>query len=56
MYMTRATAYRDALKSFVEGYQEGVAEVMTKNTQEATSQSVQKEADGHSSKPPTMKS
>lgn len=56
IYMTRATAYRDALKSFVEGYQEGVAEVMTNNTQEATSQSVQNEADGQSSKSSTMKS
>jgi len=56
IYMTRATAYRDALKSFVEGYQEGVAEVMTNNTQEATSQRVQKEADGQSSKSSTMKS
>jgi hypothetical protein len=28
LYMTRATAYRDALKSFVEGYQEGIAEVL----------------------------
>lgn len=56
IYMTRATAYRDALKSFVEGYQEGVAEVMTNNTREATSQRVQKEADGQSSKSSTMKS
>ncbi|KAL2612316.1 hypothetical protein R1flu_024008 [Riccia fluitans] len=28
LYMTRAAAYRDALKSFVEGYREGIAEVM----------------------------
>ncbi|XP_024370923.1 uncharacterized protein [Physcomitrium patens] len=34
IYMTRASAYRDALKSFVEGYQEGVAEVVAKNSQE----------------------
>lgn len=33
IYMTRASAYRDALKSFVEGYQEGVAEVMAKASQ-----------------------
>ncbi|KAG0578791.1 hypothetical protein KC19_4G049700 [Ceratodon purpureus] len=33
IYMTRASAYRDALKSFVEGYQEGVAEVMAKNSE-----------------------
>lgn len=32
LYMTRASAYRDALKSFVEGYQEGIAEVMAKNS------------------------
>ncbi|KAB2091944.1 hypothetical protein ERO13_A03G211700v2 [Gossypium hirsutum] len=24
LYMTRASAYRDALKSFIEGYQEGI--------------------------------
>ncbi|CAM6108535.1 unnamed protein product [Calypogeia fissa] len=28
IYMTRASAYRDALRSFVEGYQEGIAEGM----------------------------
>ncbi|BBN17281.1 hypothetical protein MPTK1_7g13310 [Marchantia polymorpha subsp. ruderalis] len=28
LYMTRAAAYRDALRSFVEGYREGIAEVM----------------------------
>lgn len=56
IYMTRATAYRDALKSFVEGYQEGVAEVMTNNSPEATSGRVKKEGDGQSSKSPTMRS
>ncbi|KAF8044222.1 hypothetical protein BT93_A2261 [Corymbia citriodora subsp. variegata] len=30
VYMTRAAAYRDALKSFIEGYQEGVQQVMEK--------------------------
>lgn len=30
VYMTRASAYRDALKSFIEGYQEGVQQVMEK--------------------------
>ncbi|XP_057963507.1 uncharacterized protein LOC131154541 isoform X5 [Malania oleifera] len=30
VYMTRASAYRDALKSFIGGYQEGVQEVMKK--------------------------
>ncbi|MFQ6668903.1 hypothetical protein Gotur_034370 [Gossypium turneri] len=24
LYMTRASAYRDALMSFIEGYQEGI--------------------------------
>ncbi|CAI0462610.1 unnamed protein product, partial [Linum tenue] len=27
LYVTRASAYRDALKSFIEGYQEGVQQV-----------------------------
>lgn len=31
VYMTRASAYRDALKSFIEGYQEGIQQVMEKN-------------------------
>ncbi|KAK6944072.1 hypothetical protein RJ641_025174 [Dillenia turbinata] len=30
LYMTRASAYRDALKSFIQGYQEGVQQVMEK--------------------------
>ncbi|KAE9590808.1 hypothetical protein Lal_00023389 [Lupinus albus] len=30
VYMTRASAYRDALKSFITGYQEGVQQVMEK--------------------------
>lgn len=30
VYMTRASAYRDALKSFIEGYQEGIQQVMEK--------------------------
>ncbi|MBA0852011.1 hypothetical protein Goshw_000062, partial [Gossypium schwendimanii] len=28
--MTRASAYRDALKSFIKGYQEGIHQVMEK--------------------------
>jgi hypothetical protein len=28
VYMTRASAYRDALKSFIGGYQEGIQQVM----------------------------
>ncbi|GAV89104.1 hypothetical protein CFOL_v3_32524 [Cephalotus follicularis] len=40
VYMTRAYAYKDALKSFIEGYQDGVQQVMgktedKKNEQEA---------------------
>lgn len=31
LYMTRASAYRDALKSFIQGYQEGLKSVMDKN-------------------------
>ncbi|CAI0462608.1 unnamed protein product [Linum tenue] len=30
LYVTRASAYRDALKSFIEGYQEGVQQVIEK--------------------------
>ncbi|XVE61436.1 hypothetical protein DITRI_Ditri06bG0039900 [Diplodiscus trichospermus] len=30
LYMTRASAYRDALQSFIEGYQEGIQQVMEK--------------------------
>ncbi|CAA3021270.1 Hypothetical predicted protein [Olea europaea subsp. europaea] len=30
VYMTRAAAYRDALRSFIEGYQEGIQQVMEK--------------------------
>lgn len=30
VYMTRASAYKDALKSFIDGYQEGVQQVMEK--------------------------
>ncbi|KAJ7976360.1 Embryo defective protein [Quillaja saponaria] len=30
MYMTRASAYRDALKSFIQGYQEGIKQTMEK--------------------------
>ncbi|TYI34305.1 hypothetical protein ES332_A04G192600v1 [Gossypium tomentosum] len=28
LYMTSASAYRDALKSFIEGYEEGIQQVM----------------------------
>ncbi|KAJ0539325.1 hypothetical protein HanHA300_Chr08g0285031 [Helianthus annuus] len=30
VYMTRASSYRDALKSFIQGYQEGIQQVMEK--------------------------
>ncbi|CAH1447005.1 unnamed protein product [Lactuca virosa] len=30
VYMIRASAYRDALKSFIQGYQEGIQQVMEK--------------------------
>lgn len=29
VYMTRASSYRDALKSFIQGYQEGIQQVMS---------------------------
>lgn len=38
VYMTRASAYRDALKSFIGGYQEGIQEVMEKKEKEIKSQ------------------
>ncbi|PPS16908.1 hypothetical protein GOBAR_AA03661 [Gossypium barbadense] len=31
LYMTRASAYRDVLKSFIKGYQEGIQQIMDKN-------------------------
>ncbi|TYJ12032.1 hypothetical protein E1A91_A11G320200v1 [Gossypium mustelinum] len=30
LYMTRASTDRDALKSFIEGYQEGIQQIMDK--------------------------
>ncbi|MED6206917.1 hypothetical protein PIB30_031142 [Stylosanthes scabra] len=36
VYMTRASAYRDALKSFIVGYQEGVQQVMEKKEDSKT--------------------
>ncbi|KAL8140978.1 LOW QUALITY PROTEIN: hypothetical protein V2J09_006999 [Rumex salicifolius] len=30
LYMTRASAYKDALKSFIQGYQEGIQQTMEK--------------------------
>ncbi|XP_021891158.1 uncharacterized protein LOC110809560 [Carica papaya] len=36
VYMTRVSAYKDALKSFIEGYQEGVQQVMEKKEDSKT--------------------
>lgn len=47
LYMTRASAYRDALKSFIVGYQEGVQEVMEKKEDSKTQE------DGNASKKST---
>ncbi|KAK1389668.1 Embryo defective [Heracleum sosnowskyi] len=38
VYMTRASAYRDGLKSFIQGYQEGIKEVMEKKEQSDSQQ------------------
>ncbi|CAH9073360.1 unnamed protein product [Cuscuta europaea] len=43
VYMTRATAYKDALKSFIEGYQEGIQHVVDKKEETK----VQEEKDVH---------
>ena len=40
LYMTRASAYRDALKSFIVGYQEGVQQVMEKKEDSETQEDV----------------
>lgn len=40
LYMTRASAYRDALKSFIVGYQEGVQQVMEKKEDSKTQEDV----------------
>lgn len=48
IYMTRATAYRDALKSFVVGYKEGVAEIVQKQSEGDLGK--MKSADGPTSK------
>ncbi|KAJ6303846.1 hypothetical protein OIU77_017682 [Salix suchowensis] len=39
VYLTRASAYRDALQSFIQGYQEGVQQVMEKKEEESKTQS-----------------
>ncbi|KAH1113820.1 hypothetical protein J1N35_007198 [Gossypium stocksii] len=38
LYMTRASAYRDALKSFIEGYQEGIQQIMDKKEDSSKAQ------------------
>ncbi|KAK5841368.1 hypothetical protein PVK06_003688 [Gossypium arboreum] len=38
LYMTRASAYRDALKSFIEGYEEGIQQVMEKKEDSSIAQ------------------
>ena len=50
MYMTRATAYRDALREFVSGYQEGMSESAREIEREAASQ-LQNKQTGDSSPP-----
>ncbi|XP_059462429.1 uncharacterized protein LOC132191433 [Corylus avellana] len=38
VYMTRASAYRDGLKSFIQGYQEGVQQVREKKEESKSQQ------------------
>ncbi|PPS10014.1 hypothetical protein GOBAR_AA10631 [Gossypium barbadense] len=38
LYMTRASAYKDALKSFIEGYQEGIQQIMDKKEDSSKAQ------------------
>ncbi|KAK5772651.1 hypothetical protein PVK06_048944 [Gossypium arboreum] len=38
LYMTRASAYRDALKSFIKGYQEGIQQIMEKEEDSSKAQ------------------
>ncbi|KAG8474502.1 hypothetical protein CXB51_031164 [Gossypium anomalum] len=38
LYMTRASTYRDALKSFIEGYQEGIEQIMEKKEDSSKAQ------------------
>ncbi|KAF7804267.1 uncharacterized protein G2W53_043378 [Senna tora] len=42
VYMTRASAFRDALKSFIQGYQEGVQQVMEKKEDSETEEVMEK--------------
>lgn len=49
VYMTRASAYRDGLKSFIQGYQEGIKEVMEKKEEYESQQKekIEKKEDIH---------
>lgn len=49
VYMTRASAYKDALKSFIQGYQEGIQQTMEKTKDSKSS----KDTDASNSKGPT---
>lgn len=46
VYMTRASAYKDALKSFIQGYQEGIQQTMEKTEDSKSS----KDTDASNSK------
>lgn len=39
VYMTRASAYKDALKSFIQGYQEGIKQAMEKKDSKSQQES-----------------
>ncbi|KAH7512204.1 hypothetical protein FEM48_Zijuj12G0065800 [Ziziphus jujuba var. spinosa] len=39
VYMTRASAYKDALKSFIQGYQEGIQQAMEKKDSKSQQES-----------------
>ncbi|MCE3052036.1 hypothetical protein HAX54_051442, partial [Datura stramonium] len=49
VYMTRASAYKDALKSFIQGYQEGIQQTMEKTKDSKSSE----HTDASNSKGPT---
>lgn len=51
LYMMRASAYKDALKSFIQGYQEGVQQVREKRA--VTEPPQQGEASGKSTGTPS---
>ncbi|KAK4345808.1 hypothetical protein RND71_035984 [Anisodus tanguticus] len=49
VYLTRASAYKDALKSFIQGYQEGIQQTMEKKEDSKSSE----DTDASNSKGPT---